>query len=62
HAVKLLPQRDGVFTFNAVMTVDSGSSTSTQTFSIPLIVGEGIGAQAPASSTGASSTQAAATH
>ena len=64
HAVKLLPQRDGVFTFNAVITVDSGTGTSTETFSMPLIVGAASGTPAPtpASSVGARSTQAAATH
>jgi hypothetical protein len=64
RGVKLLPQRDGIFTFNAVITVDSGTSTSTQSFSMPLIVGAGTGAQqpAPASSAGTGSTQAAATH
>jgi hypothetical protein len=64
RGVKLLPQRDGIFTFNAVITVDSGTNTSTQSFSMPLIVGAGTGAQqpAPASSAGTGSTQAAATH
>lgn len=64
HAVKLLPRRDGVFTFNAVITVDSGADTSTETFSMPLIVGAGISAAppAPASAAGARSTQAASTH
>jgi hypothetical protein len=62
HGVKLLPRRDGVFTFNAVITVDSGTRTSTETFSMPLIVGAGIGAAPPASTAGARSAQAASTH
>lgn len=63
HGVKLLPQRDGIFTFNAVITVDSGTRTSTETFSMPLIVSADTGAPAPASppSAVAGSTRAAAT-
>jgi hypothetical protein len=68
HGVKLLPRRDGVFTFNAVITVDSGTATSTETFSMPLIVGAGISpappasaAAPPASTAAARSAQAAST-
>jgi hypothetical protein len=61
HAVKLMPRRDGVFTFKAVITVESGAGTSTETFSVPLIVGAGVGAPAPAPSAGARSAQAGAT-
>jgi len=62
HAVKLLPRRDGVFTFNAVITVDSGANTSTETFSMPLIVGAGVSAAPPAPTPGGHSAQAASTH
>jgi hypothetical protein len=62
HGVKLLPRRDGVFTFNAVITVESGTSTSTETFSMPLIVGAGISPTPAASAGGAHSAQAASTH
>jgi hypothetical protein len=62
HAVKLLPRRDGVFTFNAVITVDSGADTSTETFSMPLIVGAGITAPPAAPTPGGQSAQAASTH
>jgi len=47
HAVKLLPRRDGIFTFNAVLTVDSGTQSSTETFSMPVIVGAGLTESAP---------------
>jgi len=47
HTVKLLPRRDGVFTVNAVLTVGSGTQTSTETFSMPVIVGTGVPEKAP---------------
>lgn len=55
HNVKVLPRRDGVFTFNAVLTVDSGTHTSTETFSMPVIVGAAVAEnppEPPARSTG----------
>jgi hypothetical protein len=42
HTVKVLPQRDGIFTFSAVVTVYSGGTSSTQTFSVPVIAGAGL--------------------
>lgn len=42
HTVKVLPRRDGIFTFNAVVRVDSGGQTSTETFSMPVIAGAGV--------------------
>jgi predicted small lipoprotein YifL len=42
HTVKVLPRRDGIFTFNAVVKVDSGGQTSTETFSMPVIAGAGV--------------------
>jgi hypothetical protein len=62
HGVKLLPRRDGVFTFNAVITVESGTGTSTETYSMPLIVGAGISPAPAAPTAGAHSNQAASTH
>jgi hypothetical protein len=47
HSVKLLPRRDGIFTFNAVLTVDSGARTSTETFSMPVIVAAGVPGGSP---------------
>jgi hypothetical protein len=48
RAIKVLPRRDGIFTLKAVVTVDSGADTSSETFSMPLIVGEGVGQPPPA--------------
>jgi hypothetical protein len=62
HGVKLLPRRDGIFTFNAVITVESGTGTSTETFSMPLIVGAGIAPTPSAPPTGARSTPTAGSH
>ncbi len=42
HSVKVLPRKDGIFTLNAVVTVDSGGQSSSQAFSIPVIVGGGL--------------------
>jgi hypothetical protein len=42
HAIKLLPKRDGIFTFNATLSVESGVDTSTQTYSMPVIAGSGL--------------------
>lgn len=63
HSVKVLPQRDGIYTFKAVITVDSGGQTSTESFAMPLIVGAGMGDTPPASAAGGhSAATAAATH
>jgi hypothetical protein len=59
HSVKVLPQRDGIYTFKAVITVDSGGQTSTESFSMPLIVGAGMGDTAPAPAAGSHSGAAA---
>jgi hypothetical protein len=48
HTVKVLPRRDGIYTFNAVITVDSGNQSATESFSMPVIVGEGVGVKPPA--------------
>jgi hypothetical protein len=42
HSIKVLPKRDGIFTFNAVLSVDYGGQTVTQTYSMPVIAGSGI--------------------
>jgi hypothetical protein len=42
HSIRVLPKRDGIFTFNAVLSVDYGGQTATQTYSMPLISGSGI--------------------
>ena len=42
HNLKVLPTRDGIFTFRVTITVDSAGQTSSDTFSMPLIAGAGI--------------------
>jgi hypothetical protein len=42
HAIKVRPQRDGIFTFSAVVTVDSGGVSSSETYSMPVIAGAGL--------------------
>ena len=42
HLIKVLPKRDGIFTFSATLTVESGGQSSTETFSMPLIAGAGL--------------------
>jgi len=42
HTIKLMAQEQGIFTFSAVVTVDSGGQSSTQTFAMPVIAGEGM--------------------
>lgn len=42
HTIKVVPKRDGIFTFSAVLNVDSGGHTATQTFSMPIIAGSGV--------------------
>lgn len=67
HSIKVLPKHDGIFTFKAILTVDSGGQTATQTYSMPLIAGSGItslpvpaaGAGKPAPAAPAPSTAAA---
>jgi hypothetical protein len=61
HTVKVLPKRDGIYTFNAVITVDSGNKTSTESFSMPVIVGEGIGNPSPTPTAGSAGSHSAAT-
>jgi hypothetical protein len=37
HVVKVLPQREGIFTVRAVLTVDAGGSPSTESYLMPVI-------------------------
>ena len=37
HPVKVLPKREGIFTVHAVLTVDSGGQSSTESYSVPVI-------------------------
>jgi len=60
HSVKVLPTRDGIFTVNAVVSVDSGGQSLSQTFSIPVIVGAGSAAPIKSSSAAAPTKPAAA--
>jgi hypothetical protein len=42
HPFRVMPKRDGIFTFSAALTVDSGVRSQTQTYSMPLIAGTGM--------------------
>jgi len=42
HLIKVLPKRDGIFTFSAILTMEAGGQSSTEMFSIPLIAGAGL--------------------
>jgi hypothetical protein len=42
HGIKVLPKRDGIFTFSAMLSVDYGGHTATQTYSMPMIAGSGV--------------------
>ena len=42
HSIKILPKKDGIFTVSAVLGVDAAGESSSQTFSIPVIVGAGL--------------------
>jgi hypothetical protein len=39
HSIKVLPKKNGIFTVSAVLSVNSAGQSSSQTFSIPVIVG-----------------------
>jgi hypothetical protein len=41
QAVKVLPKHEGILTVHAIVTVDSGGQTSSETYAIPLIAGDG---------------------
>jgi len=42
HTIRVQPKQDGIFMFTAVLTVDGGGQSSTQTFSMPVIAGAGM--------------------
>jgi hypothetical protein len=42
HVVRLLPKQDGIFTVTAAVTVTLANDSITRTFTIPVIVGEGL--------------------
>lgn len=42
HTVRVQPKQDGIFVVSAVLTVDGGGQSSTQTFSMPVIAGAGM--------------------
>ena len=42
HVVRVLPKQDGIFVLIAAVNVDLGNDSITRTFSIPLIVGDGL--------------------
>ena len=41
QAVKVLPKHEGILTVHALVTVDSAGQTSSETYAIPLIAGDG---------------------
>jgi hypothetical protein len=59
HTVKIRPARDGIYTLHAVITVVSGSDSSTETFLLPVIAGSGM-PDAPAAKPTSKSTKTAA--
>jgi hypothetical protein len=42
HSIKVQAERDGIFTFSAVLVVESGGQSVTETFSMPVIAGAGM--------------------
>jgi hypothetical protein len=60
HRIKVVPRRDGIFTVNAVVSVDSAGQSWSQTFSIPVIVGAGLPVPVKSSSAAAATKPAAA--
>jgi hypothetical protein len=42
HVVRLVPKQDGIFTLTATVTVDLETDSITRTFTIPVMVGEGL--------------------
>jgi hypothetical protein len=62
HPIKVRAKRDGIFTFSALLTVDSGGQSLTETFAMPLIAGAGMTDQParPASPTTAAASAAPA--
>jgi hypothetical protein len=46
HVVRVLPKQDGIFTMSATVSVDLADESITRTYSIPVIVGDGMPEQA----------------
>ena len=42
HVVRVLPKQDGIYTVTAAVSVDLATDSITRTFTIPVIVGEGL--------------------
>ncbi|HEX4387023.1 MAG TPA: hypothetical protein VH109_00185 [Steroidobacteraceae bacterium] len=42
YSVKVLPKQDGIYTLTANLSVDSAGQISSQTYTIPVIAGQGI--------------------
>jgi hypothetical protein len=42
HVVRVLPKQDGIFTVSATVSVDVADDSLTRTYSIPVIVGDGL--------------------
>jgi hypothetical protein len=42
HVVRVLPKQDGIFTVTAAVNVDLATESITRTFTIPVIVGDGL--------------------
>ena len=45
HVVRVLPKQDGIFTVSATVSVDLPDDSISRTYSIPVIVGDGLSAQ-----------------
>ncbi len=42
HVLRVIPKQDGIFALSATVSVDLADDSLTRTFSIPVIVGEGL--------------------
>jgi len=42
HVVRVVPKEDGIFTLSAAVSVELADDSVTRTFTIPVIVGEGL--------------------
>jgi hypothetical protein len=64
HVVRVLPKQDGIFTVSATVSVELANDSITRSYSIPVIVGEGLPEQRTAQTevaAGPSSQSAAGT-
>ena len=61
QSVKVLPKQEGIFTVHALVTVEAGSDTSSETYAIPVIAGgDAPGPDAAAAVAAAAPARAAA--